>query len=179
MLLTVTTTIRWDGILIEFAIIFAIVLLVALINVLKLKRCFKAYDSRDWVYIIKQKSSLKFISKSQKHYDDCMYLLAVANFELYNDNEFAVYIQKLKSNKFLGMQLYYKICCLIVNDINTAELSRLMQELSLLDDEVSKKGYKLCQLLFKVRFEEYVCSQEELEMLRQIQSDRIKKAFSL
>ena len=175
-----TVVINWDIIFWELIACLLIGVLLFIISTVMYRKFIREFNANNWQYVVARKSSLKFIAKLLKENDSVMYMLAVANFELYNDKEFISYIEKMSGNKLLGRKIYQKFNFQIVqNDINSSSIIGLINELSALTDEDSIKRLKICTLLYKIKFEKYMCSPEELEMLREIKSDRIKKAFSL
>lgn len=49
----------------------------------------------------------------------------------------------------------------------------MISELKSLGNEESEKYYVACKLLYRIKFENYVCSSEEVDTLKKIVSDRI------
>lgn len=166
-------TIRWDVIFIELFVILLLILLIGFIFIFKFKKCVKAHNMKKWNYILRQKFVLKSLSKSTKLYNDCMYLLARANFELYNDKEFEVYVDKINSSTLLAKKNFLKISYIIIRGNNISVINDLMNELKLLNDEESKKYYLVCDLLYKIKFEKYACSTDENNTIKSLLSDRI------
>ena len=92
--------IGWDAIRIQLIICLSVVIVLSIVfgilATVKYRKCVMAHNAGDWNYIIKQKKALNQISRSKSLYDGCMYMLAMASFEQYDDDEFLVYLDKLK-----------------------------------------------------------------------------------
>lgn len=176
--------IGWDAIRIQLIICLAIAIVLSIVfGILasaRYRKCVIAHNAGDWNYIIKQEKTLIKISRSKSLYEGCMYMLAAANFELNHDEEFLAYLNKLTSVKYVGRKLYLEANYLIVtNEVAPQPLDDILHSLSLLEDDDSKKCFEISTLLYEIKFKHHICSQEELETLKEIKSDRIKKAFSL
>ena len=184
IVLLTTVTIGWDVILVELLVVFGIALVLTIvlgvIAFMKYKKCIEALHSKNWNYILQQEGQLKRMvkAKSTPLYDDCMYMLAVANFELCNDKEFLAYVEALKTTRYLPFKLYLKANYLIVTSNNaTSELKDLLKQLSSLDENSAKKCFAISNLLYKIKFEGHVCTQEETETIEGMISERTKKVF--
>ena len=169
-------TIRWDVIFIEILIILFVMIVVSLISINILKKCIKAHNLKDWNYIIKHKAVLKQFLRTKKLYNESSYLLAKANFELSNDEEFMLYVEKI-GEKFIARKLFLKISYALIKDNDVSYVNDLKHELGLLKDEESKKCFLVCELLCKMKYEKYVCTTEELEMIKPFISGRVNQEF--
>ena len=69
--------------------------------------------------------------------------------------------------------MFLKISYIIIKGNNTPFLNDLISELKSLENEETEKYYVVCKLLYRIKFENYVCSSEEVNMLKKIASDRI------
>lgn len=176
--------IMWDSICIQLVICLAAALILSVVlgvrSYVKYEQCVKAYNAGNWGYILKQKSTLIHISRAKSLYDGCMYMLAVANFEQNDDDEFLIYLDKLNSVKYAGRKLYLEANYLITkSETATQQIDESLHNLSSFEDEDSQKCFKISTLLYQIKYKQHICSTEELEALKEIKSDRIKKAFSL
>ena len=170
--------IRWDVILIELLILLAISIFLVVFLQIKFRKCIKQLSAKNWNYIVKRERYLKFMSLSKPLYDPCMYMLAVANFELYNDTEFELYVEKIRDKLLWGRKLYLKANYMIVqNESVTTYLNEVLSQLSLLEDDDAKRCFNVSSLLFKIKFEGYTRSSEENDVIKGMSSDRIKKEF--
>ena len=163
--------IGWDIIRIEFWIVLGITVLACTINTWKYLKCIQEFNKKNWSYVVKQK-------KYFKHLGNYMFMLAVANFELYHDEEFVLYINKIKQPSLQGPKLSYTIKHLIItNNTATPRIDQLMEEMRSLKDKQPQEFFETNYLLYRIKFEGHVCSQEEIQILENLRSDRVRKEF--
>ena len=170
--------IHWDVIAIIFAVVFVAILIGSLVGILIIKNAFKHFSLMNYDKVLKHKKSLLHFSKRLKEIprSNTYIILAVSSFEMGNDDDFARYINMVKSINYTA-SVYWK-CVYTFFKEQTSNFEMYFAELKQIAEKDNSEANKIylqniLTLLKKKNGEDIL--EEEKQQIQNSSSKTIKQ----
>lgn len=170
------TIILWDVILQLFAIIFAIIIIIKVVNDAKFRKCVKAFNHANYDAVLKN-DKLFNLYRTPQHQDTLHFMFAVAYLEKGFDWLFLKHIQQVKGEKLAGRKNYWlAVYALWGKEFEKFEFFRRQYEFTTKTEERVLLD-EILSLAYQCQKNGYVLTAEETVKISKIQSRRIQKLF--